>query len=131
MIAVDDPALLEFLQRRPGCGKHVLEERAAFQLSVYRLEPGARVLSHSHTRSHDIFVGVEGRLRIELDADGRRVPFVLRPGGVCSVPPGIVHEVASLEATANALFVLVHAPYDRFDHVPRGGARHGGGEGVP
>ncbi len=120
MIQVPRAAFLPFVERRPGCGKHVIEEGAAFQLSVCRLEPGARVPRHAHTSSHDIFVGIEGEVRIEAEGDAQAFP--MGPGGVCSVAPGAAHEVVNAHATQAALFVLVHAPFDRFDVVPPHGA---------
>ena len=117
LVAVGDSTLVPFLERRPGCAKHVVNEDAAFQLSIYRLEPGARLPAHSHTRSHDIFVGVKGRVRIRFPAQGRAAPFLLGAGGVCSVPPGVRHELVNADSRRPAVFVLVHAPYGRFDIV--------------
>jgi len=118
MIGIDDPTSLRFLARRAGCGKHVVTEDAAFQLSIYRLEPGAQVPGHAHTRSHDIFVGVKGEVRIEIPGRGPGGAFVMGPGGVCTLAPGTPHAVVNAHATQDAFFVLVHAPFDRFDLVP-------------
>lgn len=118
MIGIHDPTGLRFLERRAGCGKHVVNEDAAFQLSIYRLEPGAQVPGHVHSQSHDIFVGVKGEVRIETPAPGPAGAFVMGPGGVCTISPGASHAVVNPHATQTAFFVLVHAPFDRFDLVP-------------
>ena len=118
MIGIEDPTGLRFLTRRAGCGKYLIHEDAAFQLSIYRLEPGAQVPGHAHTGSHDIFVGVKGDVRIEIPGRGPDSAFVMGPGGVCTVAPGMSHAVVNAHATKPAFFVLVHAPFDRFDLVP-------------
>ena len=118
MICIDDPTGLRFIERRSGCGKYVISEESAFQLSIYRLEPGAQVPGHSHGRSHDIFVGVKGDVRIEIPARGPAGAFVMGPGGVCTIAPGTPHAVVNANPTRAAFFVLVHAPFDGFDMVP-------------
>ena len=117
LIAIDDPTRVRFVERRPGCGKHVVRALDAFELSIYRLEPGARVPTHAHSRSHDLFVAVHGEIRIETPRRGRRRVFVLRPGGVCSIPPGTRHEVLNTDTSRTAYFVLVHAPFAGFDFL--------------
>ena len=104
MIGIDDPTSLRFLARRAGCGKHVVTEDAAFQLSIYRLEPGAQVPGHAHTRTHDIFVGVKGEVRIEIPGRGPGGAFVMGPGGVCTLAPGTPHAVVNAHATQDAFF---------------------------
>ena len=112
---VDDPAAGPFEERRPGCGKRVISQTDAAQVSIYRLEPGCGVPLHSHTRVDDFFVGLKGEATIRADAQGP--PFVLRAGSCCRVARGVRHEVRNMSLVEAAVFVLVHTPYEGFDQV--------------
>ena len=113
---VDDPAAGPFEERRPGCGKRVISQSDAAQVSVYRLEPGCGVPLHRHTRADDFFVGLKGEANIRAEAEN--TTFVLRAGSCCRVARGVRHEVVNTSTVEVAVFVLVHAPYEAFDTVP-------------
>jgi quercetin dioxygenase-like cupin family protein len=117
-VGVEDATVGLFEEPRPGCGKRVVSEDGAAQASMYRLQPGCRVPVHRHTRSDDLFIGVRGEVLVRADGMPGPEPFVLRPGGCCRVSRGVRHEVINASATQVAFFVLVHAPYDVFDHSP-------------
>jgi quercetin dioxygenase-like cupin family protein len=44
--------------------------------------------------------------------------FVLRPGGLCRMPPGVRHEISNPSKTDEAFFLLVQASQEGFDYVP-------------
>jgi mannose-6-phosphate isomerase-like protein (cupin superfamily) len=118
VITVDDITNLAFEERRPGCEKGVLQEDAPAQASVFRVQPGSGVPTHLHSRVYDLFVGVKGEVQIRYEGQHGNGVFVLKAGAFCSVPPGVRHEVSNPSTMDEALFLLVHAPYDGYDNVP-------------
>ena len=118
VITIENITSIAFAQLRPGCEKGVLQEDAPAQTGVFRVQPGSGVPTHLHSRIYDLFVGVVGRLEIRYESHHCSGLFVLKPGAFCSVPPGVRHEVSNPSKTDEALFLLVHASYEGFDHVP-------------
>ncbi len=107
-----------------GESKHQLSSKAILhqvpdaETSLFRVKPGGRIKSHYHNKVWDLFFGVSGSGEIAYVEDGeeRRTPF--GAGSFCAMPPGVVHEVRNLAADTELLFVLVHAPWEGYDHVP-------------
>jgi len=117
VIAVEDITNVMLQERRPGCGKAVLHEDAPVQTAVYRVQPGSGVPTHLHARVYDLFVGVKGNLEIRYEGDHGNGVFVLKPGGLCRVPPGVRHELSNPSKTDEAVFLLVQASRKDFDYV--------------
>ena len=114
---IEDTAAGPFEERRPGCGKRVIAQADGSQASIYRLEPGASVPAHHHTRADDLFVGLHGEVLIRAEGATERGSFILRPGRCCHVAHGVRHEVLNTSQVEVALFVLVHSPHEGFDLV--------------
>ena len=117
VITVEDITNIAFEELRPGCEKGVLQEDAPAQTGAFRVQPGSGVPTHLHSRVYDLFIGVKGELEIRYEGQHGSGLFLLKPGAFCSVPPGVRHEVSNPSKTDEALFVLVHAPYEDFDNV--------------
>lgn len=118
VITIDDVTSIELKERRPGCERGLLQEDAPSQTVVYRVQPGSGVPTHLHSRVYDLFVGVKGQLEIRFEGQHGNGTFVLKPGGFCSMPPGVQHEVSNPSKTEEAFFLLVHAPGEGHDSVP-------------
>jgi mannose-6-phosphate isomerase-like protein (cupin superfamily) len=107
-----------------GESKHQLSSKAILhqvpdaETSLFRVKPGGRIKSHYHNKVWDLFFGVAGDGEIAYIEDGqeRRTPFAA--GSFCAMPAGVTHEVRNLAADTELLFVLVHAPWEGYDHVP-------------
>ena len=112
-LAAADLTAVAFRERRGGWAKAVLHEQATLQMSVLRIRPSGDVPAHAHSEAHDLFIGVRGELEVRSACGA----FVLRPGGFCSIPPGVPHEVRNRSDTEDAYLVLVHTPYEHFDLV--------------
>jgi mannose-6-phosphate isomerase-like protein (cupin superfamily) len=104
--------------RHAGCTKAVLSEHDAEQSAVFRLSPGGVIPSHLHSRVFDLFVGVSGCADITYEGQMGSGVFRLRPNSFCAMPPGVRHEVRNNSGTEDAVFLLVHAPYEGYDYIP-------------
>ena len=117
VITVEDVTRTEREERRPGAQRGVLHEDASSQTIVYRVEPGSGVPTHLHSRVYDLFVGIRGELEIRYEGQDGTGAFVLKPGGFCSMPPGVRHEVSNRSKTEEAFFLVMHAPHEGYDFV--------------
>ncbi len=107
-----------------GESKHQLSSKAILhqvpdaETSLFRVKPGGRIKSHYHQKVWDLFFGVSGSGEIVYVEGGeeRRTPF--GAGSFCAMPPNVVHEVRNLGGDTELLFILVHAPWEGYDHVP-------------
>jgi len=104
--------------RHSGCTKAVLSEHDAEQSAVFHLSPGGVIQSHLHSRVFDLFIGVSGCADITYEGQQGNGEVRLRQGSFCSMPPGVRHEVRNNSATEDAVFLLVHAPYEGYDFIP-------------
>ena len=98
--------------------KAVLSEQGPEQSAVFRLKPGGVIPSHLHSRVHDLFVGVAGLAEITYEGQHGSGVVALKPGAFCDMPPGVRHEVRNHSATEDAVFLLVHAPWEGYDNIP-------------
>jgi len=104
--------------RAAGVTKAVLSEHGEEQTAVFRLRPGGVIESHLHSRVFDLFMGVAGCADITYEGQQGSGVMKLKPNAFCGMPPGVRHEVRNNSATDDAVFVLVHAPYDGYDFIP-------------
>ena len=81
-------------------------------------QPGSGVPTHLHARVYDLFVGVKGDLEIRYEGQHGNGVFVLKPGGLCRMPPGVRHEISNPSKTDETVFLLVQASQEGFDYVP-------------
>ncbi len=104
--------------RYSGCTKAVLSEHGAEQTAVFRLSPGGVIETHLHSRVFDLFVGVKGCVDITYEGQHGSGLVRLKPNAFCAMPPGVRHEVRNSSATEEAMFLLIHAPYEGYDFIP-------------
>ena len=98
--------------------KAVLHQVPDAETSLFRVKPGGRIKSHLHHKVWDLFFGVAGRGVIAYTEDGIDHLAPLTAGAFCAMPPMVTHEVRNMSETEDVLFVLVHAPWEGYDHVP-------------
>ena len=98
--------------------KAVLSEQSPEQSAVFRLKPGGVIPPHLHSRVHDLFIGVAGCAEITYEGQRGSGVVALKPGAFCDVPPGVRHEVRNNSSTEDAVFLLVHAPWEGYDNIP-------------
>jgi mannose-6-phosphate isomerase-like protein (cupin superfamily) len=108
----------------PGESKHQLSSKAILhqvpdaETSLFRVKPGGRIKSHYHQKVWDLFIGITGVGEIVYIENGRecRTPFTVN--SFCAMPPNVTHEVRNLGSDTDLEFILVHAPWEGYDHVP-------------
>ena len=115
---VEDMTAVAGEGRHNLCTKAVLSEQGPEQSAVFRLKPGGVIPSHLHSRVHDLFVGVAGRTEITYEGQHGSGVVMLKPGSFCDMPPGVRHEVRNASSTEDAVFLLVHAPWEGYDNIP-------------
>jgi len=115
---VEDMTAVSGDARHDLCTKAVLSEQGPEQSAVFRLKPGGVIPSHLHSRVHDLFVGVAGCADITYEGQQGSGVVKLLANAFCDMPPGVRHEVRNNSATEDAVFLLVHAPWDGYDLVP-------------
>ena len=106
------------------CSKAVLHQVPESETSLFSVNPGQRLAPHLHTRTWDLFfvVSGSGEIRYRGKDGAATVPMPMR--AFCAMPPGYEHEVCNLSATEPFSFLLIHAPWQGYDHVrTRGSAR--------
>lgn len=118
VIKIDDMTKTAGEGRFSGVTKAVLSEHDAEQSAVFCLSPGGVIETHLHSRVFDLFVGLKGRIDITYEGQQGSGVFHLKPNAFCGMPPGVRHEVRNNSATEDAMFLLVHAPYEGYDFVP-------------
>lgn len=115
---VEDITAVAGEARHAGCTKAVLSEHGAEQSAVFRLGPGGVIQTHLHSRVFDLFVGVAGCVDITYEGQQGNGVVRLRPKSFCGMPPGVRHEVRNNSTTEEAVFLLVHAPWEGYDFIP-------------
>ena len=117
VVAVDNVASFPVEPRHNACSKGIIAVDDAQESSVFRVKPGGFVPTHLHSRVYDVFVGVQGQVDITYEGQQGDGVFALRQGGLCSMPPGVRHEVRN-NKSEDAVFILIHAPNAGYDFVP-------------
>jgi len=115
---VEDMTKVAGEARHSGTTKAVLSEHGEEQSAVFRLAPGGVIETHLHSRVFDLFVGLKGRVDITYEGQQGSGVFHLKPNAFCGMPPGVRHEVRNNSATEDAMFLLVHAPWEGYDFIP-------------
>lgn len=105
--------------RHAATTKAVLHQVPEAETALFRLRPGGRIKSHSHSAVWDLFLGIEGEVTISwTDGTQEVASMVLARNGFVAIPPEWSHEVANHSSTREAAFVLIHAPWQGYDHLP-------------
>ncbi len=104
--------------RAAGVSKAVLSEHGEEQTAVFRLKPGGVIESHLHSRVFDLFFGLAGCADITYEGQQGSGVARLKANVYCGMPPGVRHEVKNNSTTEDAVFILVHAPYEGYDFIP-------------
>ena len=119
VITADDVTQKDFAPHRlPGCERALLHEDGTAQTAVFRVAPGSGVPRHLHSRVTDFFTCVNGLLEIRYEGQHGNGVFQLKPGAFLAIPPGVRHEVYNPCETAEAYFLLTHAPHEGYDFLP-------------
>lgn len=118
VVAVENVAGFPVEDRHNDCLKGIISADDEHESSVFRVRPGGFVPAHLHTRVYDIFVGVEGQVDITYEGQQGNGCVALKPGGLCSMPPGVRHEVRNNSTHNDAVFILIHAPSAGYDFIP-------------
>jgi mannose-6-phosphate isomerase-like protein (cupin superfamily) len=117
VVAIADVLAIRGDQRDNGCSKNVLSAGDHAEASVFHVKPGGGVRVHLHSRVHDLFIGMQGDIEIAYEGQQGEGIVQLKAGGFCSMPPGVRHEVRNVGAAQEAIFMLIHAPYQGYDFV--------------
>jgi mannose-6-phosphate isomerase-like protein (cupin superfamily) len=89
-------------------------ERPGFRIRELQISPTQEIPPHVHSRVHDIFYVLEGRITLFLgDPDETAL---LAPGGLYDVHPGRPHRVANAGETS-ATFLILQGIGD-YDYEP-------------
>lgn len=118
VVAVEDVTAV------PGESKHQLSSKAILhqvpdaETSLFRVKPGGRIKSHYHQKVWDLFICVSGVGEIAYVEGGKETTTPFRTHSFCAMPPNVTHEVRNLGSEDDLEFILVHAPWEGYDHVP-------------
>ena len=99
------------------CSKAILHQVPESETSLFSVNPGQKLAAHLHTRTWDLFFVVSGRGEIRYRGEGGAGTVAMPERGFCAMPPGCEHEVCNLSATEPFCFLLIHAPWQGYDHV--------------
>jgi mannose-6-phosphate isomerase-like protein (cupin superfamily) len=99
------------------CSKAVLHQVPESESSLFSVKPGARLASHLHTRTWDLFFVISGSGEIRYNGKDGAGTVAMPERAFCAIPPGCEHEVCNLSATEPFSFLLIHAPWQGYDHV--------------
>jgi mannose-6-phosphate isomerase-like protein (cupin superfamily) len=117
VVAVSD-VLAETGSKTHGhCSKAVLHQVPESETSLFRVNPRQRLAMHLHTRTWDLFFVVSGlgEIRYRGKTGTDTIPMPAR--AFCAIPPGYEHEVCNLSATEPFSFLMIHAPWQGYDHI--------------
>jgi len=99
------------------CLKAVLHQVPESQTSLFNVHPGKKLGWHQHTRAWDLFYVVSGTGEINYKGTDGSATVAMPARAFCAIPPGYEHEVHNLSSTEPFTFLLVHAPWQDYDHV--------------
>ena len=99
------------------CSKAVLHQVPESETSLFSVNPGQKLAAHLHTRSWDLFFVVAGRGEIHYKGPQGAGMVAMPERAFCAMPPGCEHEVRNLSETKPFSFLLIHAPWQGYDHV--------------
>ncbi len=99
------------------CSKAVLHQIPESETSLFSVNPGQKLAAHLHTRTWDLFFVVSGRGEIRYKGENGAGTVAMPAHAFCAIPPGCEHEVCNLSATEPFSFLLIHAPWQGYDHV--------------
>ena len=99
------------------CSKAVLHQVTESETSLFRVNPGEKLAPHLHTRTWDLFFVVSGSGEIRYRGKDGTNTVSMPARAFCAMPPGCEHEVYNLSATEPFSFLLIHAPWQGYDHV--------------
>ena len=99
------------------CSKAVLHQVPESETSLFSVNPGQKLAAHLHTRSWDLFFVVAGRGEIHYKGPQGAGVVAMPERAFCAMPPGCEHEVRNLSETKPFSFLLIHAPWQGYDHV--------------
>ncbi|TCT06761.1 cupin domain-containing protein [Aquabacter spiritensis] len=118
VVSVSDVTQVQGESKHQLSSKAVLHQVPDAETSLFRVKPGGRIKSHYHQKVWDLFFGVQGDGVVHYTEDGEARTAPLRTGSFCAMPPNVVHEVRNASETDDMLFLLIHSPWEGYDHVP-------------
>jgi mannose-6-phosphate isomerase-like protein (cupin superfamily) len=99
------------------CSKAVLHQVPESETSLFIVNPGQRLAMHLHTRTWDLFFVVSGLGEIHCRGNSGAVTIPMPARAFCAVPPGREHEVRNLSAKEPFCLLMIHAPWQGYDHI--------------
>jgi mannose-6-phosphate isomerase-like protein (cupin superfamily) len=99
------------------CSKAVLHQVPESETSLFSVNPGEKLAPHLHTRTWDLFFVVSGSGEIRYKGKDGAASVAMPERAFCAMPPGYEHEVCNLSVTEPFSFLLIHAPWQGYDHV--------------
>ena len=80
------------------------------------VEPGKKCSLHFHVVKHETFYLMSGLISMRtIHSDGSSEVFIMSPGDILEVTPGLVHQFESLEGVSQILEVsTMHNDYDSY-----------------
>ena len=117
VVAVSDVLAETSCPAHGHCSKAVLHQVPECETSLFSVGPGQRLAMHLHTETWDLFFVVSGlgEIRYRGKAGAATIPMPVR--AFCAIPPGYEHEVGNLSATEPFNVLLIHAPWQGYDHI--------------
>lgn len=84
------------------------------------LRKGKRCSLHFHKRKTETFFIETGKVEMEfVHADGKREVFIMKPGDICEITPGLQHRFFGLEDSSMFEFSTQHFEDDSY-RIERG-----------
>jgi mannose-6-phosphate isomerase-like protein (cupin superfamily) len=99
------------------CSKAVLHQVPEAETSLFTVNPGQCLAMHLHTRTWDLFFVVSGQGEIRCGGNAGDVTIPMPARAFCAIPPGREHEVRNLSATDPFSFLMIHTPWQGYDHI--------------
>jgi mannose-6-phosphate isomerase-like protein (cupin superfamily) len=95
----------------------VLHQVPESETSLFTVNPGQQLAMHLHTRTWDLFFVVSGLGEIRCRDSSSAITIPMPARAFCAIPPGREHEVRNLSMTEPFSFLMIHAPWQGYDHV--------------
>lgn len=93
-------------------------DAGVFRLGIVVCPPGNGPALHIHWKTHETFIALDGKWRIEWGDDGEE-SVVLEPYDLIAVPPRVARRFVNLSEQDARLMVIIQGRPEDFDDVGR------------